>query len=99
MTESIINFTPYINIVEDEKREKFYYCAVCGYKYGSVKENFKYYCLVYDREPKEIQSETYGPDKDWMIYREFYCPGCGIQVEVEATPPGMPILNSTELEF
>jgi len=33
-----------------------------------------------------------------MIYREFYCPGCGSQIEVEATPSCAPILHNIELK-
>ncbi len=31
---------------------------------------------------------------DWYTLREFYCPGCGTQVEVETTPHGTPILRN-----
>jgi len=49
--------------------------------------------LIYERDPKEIHPGKLGPDRDWTVYREFYCPGCGTQIEVEVTPPWTPILN------
>jgi acetone carboxylase gamma subunit len=33
-----------------------------------------------------------------MIYREFYCPQCGAQIEVEGVPEGIPILNNIKLK-
>ena len=61
--------------------------------YGDKSENFKLNCLVYEQDPKEIHPGKLGPDTEWTVYREFYCPGCGTQVEVEVTPPGTPILD------
>jgi acetone carboxylase gamma subunit len=31
-------------------------------------------------------------DPEWMELREFYCPGCFALLEVEAVPPGYPVL-------
>jgi len=98
-TEEFLSLTPYIKIVKDERGEKFSVCSSCGHSYGDAKENYKLYCLVYERDPKEIQPGRLGPDKDWMIYREFYCPGCGTQVDVEATAPGTPILHDIEVNL
>ena len=75
--KKILNFTPYVKIVMDENGEKLFICSQCGYKYGKAEENFKLNCLVFERDPKEIQPEGKAPDKSWMVYREFYCPGCG----------------------
>jgi len=98
-TKVFLNVTPYINIIEDEYGEKFSACRVCGHIYAKANENFKLYSLIYERDPKEIQPGRLGPDKDWMIYREFYCPGCGIQFDVEATAPGTPILHDIEIKL
>jgi acetone carboxylase gamma subunit len=85
-------------LVEDEKGRKVVACRNCRFGYCDASENFKLYCLVYERDPAELQVGFYSYDKDWCIYREFYCPGCGTQVEVEATPPGTPILHSVRLK-
>jgi acetone carboxylase gamma subunit len=47
----------------------------------------------------DIQPGRLGFDRDWCIYREFYCPSCGRQIEVEVTPPGTPILNNYRLNL
>ena len=35
--------------------------------------------------------ETTLDDPAWCEIREFYCPGCGAQLEVENVPPGYPV--------
>ena len=97
--KELFDLTPYVKIVENGEGKKLAICSKCEHEHGNAQDNFKLHCLIYDQDPKEIQPGEMGPDKDWMIYREFYCPGCGTQVEVEATPPGMPILHSIELKF
>ena len=94
--KEILNLTPYVKIVMDEKGGNISICSQCGYKYGKAEENFKLNCLVFERDPKDLQPEYIAPKKDWMVYREFYCPGCGTQVEVEAAPPGVPILHNVK---
>lgn len=96
--KDVLNLSPYVKIVEDENRSKVIICRQCGFGYCDSAENFKLHCLVYERDPAELQVGFYSYDKDWCIYREFYCPGCGTQVEVEATPPGTPILQSVRLK-
>jgi hypothetical protein len=95
----LFDLTPYLKVVEAENQSKVVVCRECGHVYCEATENYKLYCLIYDRDPKEIQPGILGPDKDWMIYREFYCPGCGTQVDVEGTPEGTPILHSIEVDF
>ena len=97
--EDILDLTPYVKVVEDQEGRKTSVCRKCGFAFCEAKDNFKLSCLVYDRDPKEIQPGELGPDKDWMIYREFYCPGCATQIEVEATPPGTVILHHLEIDL
>ena len=33
---------------------------------------------------------TFAPDPAWCRILEFYCPGCGTQIEAEYLPPGHP---------
>ena len=48
------------------------------------------------RDTEELLEEIYDPyhrcDPQWMQLREFYCPGCFALLEVEAVPPGYPVL-------
>jgi acetone carboxylase gamma subunit len=69
-------------------------CA-CGHVFGDHGENWKLAALVHVRSTEaaigEIYSGLSGCDPDWMELREFFCPGCRRQLEVEAVPPGYPI--------
>ncbi len=66
----------------------------CGHEFGDYRRNWKLSALVYERDPTD-DAVHIGPraaDPGWMILREFYCPGCWSQLEVEAVPPGHPII-------
>ena len=94
--KEIKDLTPYVKIVETDDGERLIVCSKCGHCYGDYRENYKLNCLMFDQDPKKIHPGDQKITKDWMVYREFYCPGCGTQVEVEATPPGMPILSNIQ---
>lgn len=68
----------------------------CGQEFGDYRRNWKLSALVYERDTAD--GEVYEPehafDSNWLILREFYCPGCGAQLEVEAVPPAHPIIHS-----
>lgn len=80
-------------------------CHVCDHDLGSVRENYKYGLLVYDRDPSEVHQPiikgqyTFSPNPEWIRILEFYCPGCGTQVETQYLPPGHPITNDTEIDI
>ena len=95
----LFSLTPYTDIVEESKGKVVAICQRCGFAYCEARENFKLYCLVYDRDPQEVLPGRWGYDRQWCGFREFYCPGCGTQVEVEATPPGTPILQNYSLAW
>jgi acetophenone carboxylase len=42
---------------------------------------------------------SYAPDPNLVRILEFYCPGCGSQVEVQYLPPGHPIPRDIELDI
>ena len=41
---------------------------------------------------------NFSPDPLWVRIVEFYCPGCGTQVETEYLPPGHPITHDIEID-
>ncbi len=67
----------------------------CGQEFGDWRGNWKLRALIYSRDTREKLEEIYPgarcPDPQWCEVREFYCPGCGAQLEVESVPPGYPI--------
>lgn len=69
----------------------------CGYEFGPYNANWKTGALVRQRDDTRDGSVYVGPrgaDPDWMILREFYCPGCAAQLDVEMVPPGYPFINN-----
>ena len=79
-------------------------CNRCGRELGPAAENYKKFCLVYDRDPREVHTPivdgnySFSPDPLWVRIVEFYCPGCGTQVETEYLPPGHPITHDIEID-
>jgi acetone carboxylase gamma subunit len=74
--------------------------ALCGYELGDYKENWKLKVLIRVRrtleEFKEIYPYPLVPDPNWCEIREFICPGCGALLDVDAVPPGYPIIKEFE---
>ncbi len=80
-------------------------CHVCERDLGPARENYKYGLLVHERDPSEVHPPiikgpyTFSPNPEWVRILEFYCPGCGTQVETECLPPGHPITHDTEIDI
>lgn len=68
----------------------------CGHEFGDYQQTWKNEALIYVRDSEESLDEIYaGPrkcDVTWMGLREYYCPGCGTMLEIEAVPPGYPFI-------
>jgi len=97
-----IRFTEYLDL--DIDREQWI-CNRCGHALGSARENYKKGCLVHQRDPREIHQPlvradyNFSPDPLWVRIVEFYCPGCGAQIETEYLPPGHPITHDIEVDI
>lgn len=85
----------HLYIVLKENGNRVVKCS-CGHEFGDYEENWKLNAMIYVRDNEEKLGEIYpkmmGPDPRWMEVREYYCPGCFIQLEVEAVPPGYPVI-------
>jgi acetone carboxylase, gamma subunit len=101
-TEQKIRVTEYLDL--DLGREEWS-CNRCGQILGPARDSYKKGCLLYDRDPREVHNPivegkfTFSPDPDWVRIVEFYCPGCGTQVETEYLPPGHPITWDIEIDI
>lgn len=97
-----IRVTEYLDL--DLEQEQWL-CNRCGRVLGGARENYKKGCLLYDRDPREIHAAlvsgayNFSPDPLWVRIVEFYCPGCGTQVETEYLPPGHPLTWDIELDI
>jgi acetone carboxylase gamma subunit len=100
--ENRIRFTEYLDL--DIDREQWI-CNRCGHVIGAARDNYKKGCLVYDRDPREIHQAIvtgafgFSPDPQWVRIVEYYCPGCGTQIETEYLPPGHPLTHDIELDL
>jgi acetone carboxylase, gamma subunit len=101
-THNRIRITEYLDL--DINREQWL-CNRCSHLLGSARENYKKGCLIYDRDPREIHPPivsgdfNFSPDPLWVRIVEFYCPGCGTQIETEYLPPGHPLTHDIELDI
>lgn len=88
----LLPLTPHLFIVE-KGSERVVKCT-CGQEFGDYRVNWKLCALIHVRDNVESLGEIYRgwemPDASWMQLREYYCPGCGMQLEVEAVPRGCP---------
>jgi N-methylhydantoinase B/acetone carboxylase alpha subunit len=60
-------------------------------------QNWKMHARVRVRDDEEAMREIYPrmghADPEWMELREFFCPASGALLEVEAVPPGYPVVH------
>lgn len=72
----------------------------CGHEFGDYRHNWKLNALINVRDTEEKMEELYpkllAPDPNWQVIREYYCPGCGVQLEVEAVTPFYPVVMDFE---
>ena len=68
----------------------------CGHEFGSYQRNWKLEARIRVRDTEQKLQEMYPPlmhcDPQWMELREFFCPTCFTLLEVEAVPPGYPVV-------
>jgi acetone carboxylase gamma subunit len=69
----------------------------CGHEFCPHTENWKLEALIRVRDDEESLREVYPEkmhgDPAWNVLREYFCPGCRAQLEVEAVPPGYPVIH------
>jgi len=90
----ILPLTPHLFIVK--KENEYIVKCTCSHEFGDYRKNWKTKALIYVRDTEEkLEAVWRGPrqpDPEKNEVREFYCPGCATQLEVDAVPPGYPIL-------
>jgi acetone carboxylase gamma subunit len=84
------------NLYIVEKEDKKIVKCICGHEFGDYHTNWKEFALVYERDTEEKLEEVYQgrrkPDPNWQVIREFYCPTCAVQLDVEAVLPLYPFV-------
>jgi acetone carboxylase gamma subunit len=81
--------------IVNKDKERIVKCD-CGHEFGDYRQNWKLQAAIRVRATEEELESIYpGPRKcnpAWMEIREFICPNCSTLLEVEAAPPGYPII-------
>ncbi len=91
--------------LEIELDKEMWCCNRCGAELVSCHKNYKEGCLVYERNPSDIHDPlvegdcTFSPDPGWCRILEYYCPDCGLMIEVEYLPPGHPPVHDIEIDI
>ncbi|MGD9528922.1 acetone carboxylase subunit gamma [Pseudonocardia sp.] len=97
-----VHVAEYLDLDVDAERWR---CHSCGHDVGPARDNYKKGLLIHERDPGEVHPPliegeyTFSPNPQWIRILEFYCPGCGRQVETEYLPPGHPITHDTEIDL
>jgi acetone carboxylase gamma subunit len=69
----------------------------CGHDFCSWRENWKLYAAIRVRDSNESLREVYPKmahrDPEWEELREYFCPSCARQLEVEAVAHGYPVVH------
>jgi acetone carboxylase, gamma subunit len=89
---------PSAEATEDRRSEGAYVVKCdCGHEFCDYRENWKLEALIHvretDEELREIYPEKMHGDAAWNALREYFCPGCKTLLEVEAVPPGYPVVH------
>lgn len=69
----------------------------CGQEFGDYRANWKTESAMRVRTTEAEFNEVYyppalAPEPGYNEIREFFCPGCFVQLAVEVVPPGYPLL-------
>ena len=96
--ELVLQATEYLSVRRGDGGANHWACAKCATDLGPVEENYKLGCLREDRpvsESNPLIGETKDHIDDEVVFRQFYCPGCGTLIENEVSiasdPPLMDI--------
>ncbi len=94
------NISEYLRISKYEKA-LVVQCNRCDYIFCDKTENYRLYALMWEGYGSQIglMPDRHPKEGGEMIYREFYCPGCGTLLEVEPTIRGSSIFKDIELDF
>jgi len=71
-------------------------CAKCEYVFCAATENYKNYALMGEFSPAKLGTVFKASNR--FVIREFYCPQCGIMLDVEVQLKDQPYLWDAHLK-
>lgn len=92
----LLPFGEHLFIVQRADGARIVKCD-CGHEFCDYRENWKLHARIHVRDTEEQFRELYPAkmhgDPRWNVLREYFCPGCATLLEVEAVPPGYPVIH------
>jgi acetone carboxylase, gamma subunit len=92
----ILPFGEHLYVVAKPDGRRVVKCD-CGHEFCEVEQNWKLEALIHVRDTDEKLAEIFPAmmqgNAQWSQIREYFCPGCMSQLEVEAVPPGYPVIH------
>lgn len=82
--------------------ESFLACPKCNAYLGGVADNYKAFCIREDRPVGAANPLIGDPARfidDPVVFRQFFCPGCGRLLENEVALKDDPLLHDVRLEL
>lgn len=96
----VLPLGPHLYVAQEKSSKRWVTKCGCGHVFGDYRQNWKLDSFVYVRETPEAMAEVYpthmAPDTKWQVYREYYCPGCGVMHDIEAPTPWYPVVHDFE---
>lgn len=92
----LLPYSLHLYVVQKSDGQRIIKCD-CGHEFCEAHDNWKLHALIHVRETDEklqvLYPELLAPDPQWQVIREYYCPGCATQLEVESVTPWYPVLH------
>ncbi len=86
-----------LNIVRRRSDGELVIRCDCGHDFSGPHRNWKMEAKILlradERSMRDIYPKFAHADPEWMELREFLCPSCARLLEIEAVPPGYPVVH------
>jgi len=92
----LLPFGEHLYVVQKGDGRRVVKCD-CGHEFCDPEQNWKLEALIHVRDSEEKLLEIYPRmmhgDPQWEEIREYFCPGCLTQLEVDVVAPGYPVVH------
>lgn len=70
--------------LEIDATSKVIRCLKCAHEFCDSRSNYKEYALYRERPLSDFTSRRLrSKEEPFVVYQEYYCPGCGVLLEVD----------------
>ena len=93
-SDRLVRVHEYLEITQNKNIR----CLSCGHVFCDAGKNYKDYALKAEVPGKDL-GKHYAPDPDFVLYHDFYCPGCKTLLDQDVLPPGDPNLWNIQVKI